>query len=104
MPIIIPTIDEIERMDSRQLSVIRNRIPSLRNAVNSAMQALGETKSVDVDAWADNVAARFQDEYRSFDMEKARIILANIGPDVNASEHIWKLEKAIQATGRKRND
>ena len=104
MPIIIPTIDEIERMDSRQLSTMRKRLKALRKAVDRSMHALGETESADIDQWASNVAARFLDEYRSFDMEKARIILAKIGPDVNAPENMWKLEKAIEVKGRKRNE
>ena len=95
MPIIIPAIDEINRMNSRQLAVIRKRLPSLRKAIEDSMQALGDVKVVDIDAWAINVNARFQDKYRSMDIEQARIIHNDMGPDIDADENMRQLEEFV---------
>lgn len=95
MPIIIPTIDEINRMNARQLAVIRKRLPSLRKAIEDSMQALGDVKVVDIDAWAINVNARFQDKYRSMDIEQARIIHKDMGPDIDADENMRQLEEFV---------
>lgn len=109
MPIIIPTIDEIERMDARQREQCIKRIDADRARAADSIAFLTHKPRIRVSfvSNADIKAARSrsaqkreQDEGEAIRAD-ARFLLRQMPADSDALLH---RKEAIEAIGRKRND
>lgn len=105
MPIIIPTVAELDRMDPRQRAAVAKRISSEKARVADSVIALMGTGHASSLLSEDIAAAR-----RRAVMEmnaatgqqiaaSASLMLAEIGPDPDAARHVAELDSSI---GRKR--
>ena len=109
MPIIIPTIDEIERMDIRQREQLIKRINNDRARAADSIAYLTRKPRIRVSfvsnadiraAMARSAQNREQDEAEMI-IADARFMLGRMPVDPQASRHRQEL---IEATGRKRNE
>lgn len=109
MPIVIPTIDEIERMDVRQREQLIKRIDGDRvRAADSIAFLTGKPRirvsfvsNADIRAAMARSARKRQEDDAEQIIADARYLLSRMKSDPDASRH---RKEAIEATGRKRND
>ncbi len=92
MPIIIPTIDEIERMEARQRAALEKRVPAWRAAFEQSIALLtAPPKPRRVDRRCGIPSAK----YRSRDIADARFLLDRMPLDPDAGQHLADLLEAI---------
>jgi hypothetical protein len=109
MPIIIPTIDEIERMDVRQREQCIKRIEGDRVRAADSIAYLTHkprirvafVSNADVSAAIARSARMRQEDEAQTIIADARYLLSRMPIDLDAPRHRKEL---IAATGRKRND
>jgi hypothetical protein len=109
MPIIIPTIDEIERMDIRQREQLIKRINGDRVRAADSIAFLTHkprirvsfVSNADIKAAVARSALRRQEDDAETIIADARHLLSKMPRDPDAALH---RREAIEATGRKRND
>ena len=109
MPIIIPTIDEIERMDVRQREQLVKRINGDRVRAADSIAFLTHkprirvsfVSNADIKAAVARSAQRREEDDAETIIADARYLLSRMQADPEASRH---RKEAITATGRKRND
>ena len=109
MPIIIPTIDEIERMDVRQREKCIKRINGDRVRAADSIAFLTHkprirvsfVSNADIKTAVARSAARRQADDAETIISEARHLLSKMPRDPDASRH---RKEAIEAVGRKRND
>jgi hypothetical protein len=109
MPIIIPTIDEIERMDVRQREQCIKRIEGDRVRAADSIAYLTHkprirvsfVSNADISAAIARSAARRSDDDAETVIADAKHLLSRMPRDPDASRH---RKEAIEAVGRKRND
>jgi hypothetical protein len=109
MPIIIPTIDEIERMDVRQREQCVKRIEGDRVRAADSIAFLTHkprirvsfVSNADIKAAVARSAQRREEDDAGTIIADARYLLSRMPIDPDAPRH---RKEAIAATGRKRND
>jgi len=109
MPIIIPTIDEIERMDVRQREQCIKRIEGDRVRAADSIAYLTHkprirvsfVSNADITAAIARSAARRSEDDAETVISDAKHLLSRMPRDPDASRH---RKEAIEAVGRKRND
>jgi hypothetical protein len=109
MPIIIPTIDEIERMDVRQREQCMKRIngdraraaDSIAFLTNKPRIRVSFVSNADISAAIARSAARRSEDDSETVIADAKHLLSRMPRDPHASRH---RKEAIEAVGRKRND
>ena len=109
MPIIIPTIDEIERMDVRQREQCMKRINGDRVRAADSIALLTRkprirvsfVSNADISAAIARSAALRQEDDAETIIADAKHLLSKMPRDPDASRH---RKEAIEAVGRKRND
>ena len=109
MPIIIPTIDEIERMDVRQREQCIKRIngdraraaDSIAHLTHKPRIRVSFVSNADIKAAVARSAARRQEDDAETIIADARHLLSRMPVDPDSSRH---RKEAIEAVGRKRND
>ncbi len=92
MPIIIPTTDEIERMDARQRAALEKRVPVWRAAFEESIALLTAPPEPRRVASRCGILAA---KYRSRDMADARFLLDRMPLDPDAGQHVADLLEAI---------
>ena len=109
MPIIIPTIDEIERMDVRQREQCIKRIEGDRVRAADSIAFLTHkprirvafVSNADITAAIARSSARRSEDDAETVVSDAKHLLSRMPRDPDASRH---RKEAIEAVGRKRND
>ncbi len=92
MPIIIPTIDEIERMEARQRAALARHASAWRAAFEQSIALLtAPPKPRRVDRRCGIPSAK----YRSRDIADARFLLDRMPLDPDAGQHLADLLEAI---------
>lgn len=92
MPIVIPTTDEIERMDGRQRAALVRRVPAQRAAFEESMALLVPASA---SGWTGRVRTLLAAKYRSLEIEDARLMLDLIAVDPEGPRRLAMLEEAI---------
>lgn len=106
MPIIIPTVEEIERMDVRQREQLMKRIDGDRARAADSIALLTHkprirvsfVSNADIRAAMARSAKRRQEDDAGQIIADARFLLRQMQVDPDASRH---RKEAIEATGRK---
>lgn len=109
MPIIIPTIDEIERMDIRQREQLIKRIDNDRARAADSIAFLTSkprirvsfVSNADIRAAIRRSAKKHERDDAEMIIADARFMLSMMPVDPQANRHRQEL---IEATGRKRNE
>ena len=92
MPIIIPTIDEIERMEARQRAALARHASAWRAAFEQSIALLTAPPEPRRVASRCGILAA---KYRSRDMADARFLLDRMPLDPDAGQHVADLLEAI---------
>ena len=97
MPIVIPTADEVARMDARQRAQFSRRIPATRERITESLVRLGCREPGIFPTGRDLAEVRRMS--RRFDaaleVDRARVLHATTGADPDAAAHVAALLAAI---------
>ena len=92
MPIVIPTTDEIERMDGRQRAALVRRVPAQRAAFEESMALLVASPAPRPAACRRGIPAA---KYRSREIADARFLLNRMPLDPDSAQHVADMIEAI---------
>ena len=97
MPIVIPTAGEIQRMDQRQKAAYAKRLPATRqhlaDSINTLATDLPDLFPTGRDLALARRRAKRLDPVQ--EVQRARILLAEMPPDPDAAEHVAELLRWI---------
>jgi hypothetical protein len=95
MPIVIPTVDEIERMDHRTRAALARRLPATRRNLADSLASLA-LDGLDPFPSRREVRIAKARALGSNEADQARALLAAMPPDPDAEWHRIVLRTALQ--------
>ena len=97
MPIVIPTADEIQRMDQRQKTAYAKRLPKTRQHLADSINTLATDLPDLFPTRRDLAEARRRAKHFNplHEVERARILLEEMSPDPDVDEHVAELLRWI---------